>query len=190
VLDVLRLSEGMTYKAAVAGLALGGGKAVILADGKENDPQVRSARFRAFGKFVNSLGGRYITAEDVGTKPTDMVNIHEHTQHVVGLPPETFDSGSGDPSPMTAFGVLQGIRAASEEILGTRDLNGIRVSVQGLGKVGWSLAEYLLERLPPNRADVIIMGVAIYEAVMQHFNLPELYVSTRGLRFGALLHNP
>lgn len=146
VLDVLRLSEGMTYKAAVAGLALGGGKAVILADGKENDPEIRDARFRAFGEFVNSLSGRYITAEDVGTKPTDMVNIHKHTNHVVGLPQDSFDGGSGDPSPMTAFGVLQGIRASAEEVLGTRDLKGVRVNVQGLGKVGWSLAEYLLEQ--------------------------------------------
>lgn len=146
VLDVLRLSEGMTYKAAVAGLSLGGGKAVILADGKENDPKIREARFRAFGRFVNSLSGRYITAEDVGTKPADMVNIYAFTKHVVGLPKDTFDGGSGDPSPMTAFGVLQGIRASAEDVLGTRDLKGVRVNVQGLGKVGWSLAEYLLEQ--------------------------------------------
>lgn len=141
--DVLRLSEGMTYKAAVARLPLGGGKAVILADGRENDPEIRAALFRAFGRFVNSLGGRYITAEDVGTQPADMLNILENTEHVVGLPRE--HGGSGDPSPVTAFGVLQGIRAAAETILGSRHLDGIQVGIQGLGKVGWALMEYLLE---------------------------------------------
>ena len=146
VLDVLRLSEGMTYKAACAGLPLGGGKAVILADGKENDPAVRAARFRAFGRFVESLSGRYITAEDVGTKPSDMVNVHKETNHVTGLPTSDMEGGSDDPSPMTAYGVLQGIRASAEEILGSRDLNGVRVSIQGLGKVGWALTEYLLEQ--------------------------------------------
>jgi leucine dehydrogenase len=143
VLDVLRLAEGMTYKAAVAGLPLGGGKAVILADGQENDPAVRAARFRAFGRFVDGLGGRYITAEDVGTTPKDMLHILENTNYVVGLPRER--GGSGDPSPVTAFGVMQGIRAAAEAVLGTRNLTGVHVAVQGLGKVGWALMEYLLE---------------------------------------------
>src|SRR5690606_34131375 len=143
MLDVLRLAEGMTYKAAVAGLPLGGGKAVILADGKESDPAVRAARFRAFGRFVDGLGGRYITAEDVGTTPQDMLHILENTSYVVGLPRER--GGSGDPSPVTAFGVMQGIRAAAEAVLGTRNLTGVHVAVQGLGKVGWALTEYLLE---------------------------------------------
>src|SRR5690606_2797367 len=110
--DALRLSEGMTYKAAVAGLSLGGGKAVILADGNERDPMIRAARFRAFGRFIDSLGGRYITAEDVGTSPDDMVNILESTQHVAGRPEHL--GGSGDPSPMTAYGVLRGIQAAAD----------------------------------------------------------------------------
>src|SRR5690606_7863680 len=122
---------------------LGGGKAVILADGKESDPAVRAARFRAFGRFVDGLGGRYITAEDVGTTPQDMLHILENTSYVVGLPRER--GGSGDPSPVTAFGVMQGIRAAAEAVLGTRNLTGVHVAVQGLGKVGWALTEYLLE---------------------------------------------
>lgn len=140
VLDVLRLSEGMTYKAAVAGLPLGGGKAVILADGQEDDPDVRAARFRAFGRFVDGLGGRYITAEDVGTKPHDMVYVREMTSYVVGLPGE-----SGDPSPVTAYGVLSGIQAMVEEVLRRDNLEDVRVAVQGLGKVGYALAEYLID---------------------------------------------
>lgn len=155
VLDVLRLSEGMTYKAAVAGLPLGGGKAVILADGQEADPQVRAARFQAFGRFVDSLSGRYITAEDVGTKPGDMMDILSSTRHVVGLPLER--GGSGDPSPMTAFGVLRGIQALVEEVLHTDSLKGVRVAVQGmLGKVGMALTEYLLE------AGAVVVGTDIH----------------------------
>ena len=140
VLDVLRLSEGMTYKAAVAGLPLGGGKAVILADGKESDPDIRAARFRAFGRFVAGLGGRYITAEDVGTKPQDMVYVREMTSFVVGLPGQ-----SGDPSPVTAYGTLSGIQAMVEEVLRRDNLEGVRVAIQGLGKVGYALAEYLID---------------------------------------------
>jgi leucine dehydrogenase len=143
LLDVLRLSEGMTYKAAVAGLPLGGAKAVILADGKEeSDPTLRAARFRAFGGFVESLGGRYITAEDVGTAPQDMTEIRTQTRHVVGIPRN--QGGSGDPSPSTAYGVVCGMRALVEEGLGRSSLEGVRVAVQGLGHVGMSLAEQLL----------------------------------------------
>jgi len=143
LLDVLRLSEGMTYKAAVAGLPLGGAKAVILADGEEErDSALRAARFRAFGRFVESLGGRYITAEDVGTSPQDMAQIRQGTRHVVGVPRE--DGGSGDPSPTTAYGVVCGVRALVEEALGRSSLAGARVAVQGLGHVGMSLAEQLL----------------------------------------------
>jgi leucine dehydrogenase len=141
--DVLRLSEGMTYKAAVAGLPLGGAKAVILADGKEErDPALRAARFRAFGRFVESLGGRYITAEDVGTGPTDMRQIRTTTSHVAGTPRE--DGGCGDPSPTTAYGVLRGMQALAEDVLGTSSLEGVRIAVQGLGHVGVSLVEQLL----------------------------------------------
>jgi leucine dehydrogenase len=140
VLDVLRLSEGMTYKAAAAGLPLGGGKAVILADGLESDPAIRAARFRAFGRFVESLNGRYITAEDVGTTPQDMAFVLENTAHVVGLPGAT-----GDPSPVTAYGVLRGMEAAVEFALNRDSLEGVRVAVQGLGKVGLALVDYLVE---------------------------------------------
>lgn len=142
VVDVLRLSEGMTYKAAVAGLPLGGGKAVIMADGQENDPIIREERFRQFGRFVNDLKGRYITAEDVGTKPGDMHHIRRETRHVVGMPRD--EGGSGDPSPVTAWGVFNGMRAMIEHALNTDDFNGLRVSLQGLGKVGRSLAEHLI----------------------------------------------
>ena len=143
MLDVLRLSEGMTYKAAVAGLPLGGAKAVILADGKEErDPELRAARFRAFGRFVESLSGRYITAEDVGTSPADMRQIRTTTLHVAGTPRD--EGGCGDPSPTTAYGVVRGMQALAEEALGRSSLEGMRVAVQGLGHVGMSLVEQLL----------------------------------------------
>jgi leucine dehydrogenase len=143
LLDVLRLSEGMTYKAAVAGLPHGGGKTVILADGQEQDPTIRAARFRALGHFIDELGGRYITAEDVGTTAADMMQIRRSTRYVLGTPVEK--GGSGDPSPMTAYGVLCGIQALVEEVLQRDTLAGVRVAVQGLGKVGLALAEYLVE---------------------------------------------
>lgn len=144
--DVLRLAEGMTYKAAVAGLPFGGGKGVILADGKEaRDPKLRAARFRAYGRFVESLGGHYITAEDVGTSPQDMAEIARATRHVAGTPRDA--GGCGDPSPTTAFGVMRGMEALAEEVL-HRDpgnpLEGVRVAIQGLGHVGMSLAELLV----------------------------------------------
>ena len=167
LLDVLRLSEGMTYKAAVAGLPLGGAKAVILADGKEErDPALRAARFHAFGRFVESLGGRYITAEDVGTAPQDMTEIRTQTQHVAGIPREA--GGSGDPSPSTAYGVVCGMRALAEEGLGRSSLEGMRVAVQGLGHVGMSLAEQLLR---DHGATVIAADVrpAIVEEARERF---------------------
>ncbi|MBV6450867.1 MAG: Leucine dehydrogenase [Anaerolineales bacterium] len=142
MLDVLRLSEGMTYKAAVAGLHLGGGKSVIMADGKEQDPQVRAARLKAFGIMVERMGGRYIAAEDVGTTTSDILTVRGETKHVAGLPPEV--GGSGDPSPVTAFGVMQGLHAVVQETLRTDSFKGVRVSIQGLGKVGMSLASRLV----------------------------------------------
>ncbi len=142
IFDVLRLSEGMTYKAAVAGLTLGGGKSVIMADGKEKDPQVRTARFQAFGRMVENLNGRYIAAEDVGTTTADILTARGETKHVAGLPTEV--GGSGDPSPVTAYGVMQGLRALTEIILKTDQFKGVRVAIQGLGKVGISLAEQLV----------------------------------------------
>ncbi|MCS6837581.1 MAG: leucine dehydrogenase, partial [Bdellovibrionaceae bacterium] len=140
LIDVLRLSKGMTYKAAASGLNLGGGKAVIIGNPKT---QKSEALFRAFGQFVNSLNGRYITAEDVGTCVTDMEHIFMETPWVTGIPKEF--GGSGDPSPYTAHGVLMGIKAAVAFHLKTDSLRGIRVAVQGLGHVGYHLVGYLIQ---------------------------------------------
>jgi leucine dehydrogenase len=138
--DVLRLSKGMTYKAAVAGLNLGGGKAVILADPKKEKSE---ALFRSFGSFIDCLGGRYITAEDVGTDVNDMEYIFMETDHVVGVA-ETH-GGSGDPSPWTAKGVLEGLRACVEHRMGKSELKGLSVAVQGAGHVGSYLVELFCE---------------------------------------------
>lgn len=140
LVDVLRLSKGMTYKAAAAGLNLGGGKAVIIGDSKK---QKSEGLFRAFGQYVNSLNGKYITAEDVGTNVNDMEHIYMETQWVTGIPKEF--GGSGDPSPYTAHGVLMGIKAAASEKFSTDSLRGMRIAVQGLGNVGSHLVKYLVE---------------------------------------------
>jgi len=138
--DVLRLSEGMTLKSAAAGLDLGGGKAVIIGD----PAGLRSERLlRAYGDLVDSLGGRYITAEDVGTTTEDMVVIARETPYVTGLP--FAFGGSGDPSPVTARGVLAGQRAVARRLWGNPDLTGKRVAVQGVGKVGSNLVALLTE---------------------------------------------
>lgn len=124
VRDVLRLSRGMTYKAAVAGLDLGGGKAVII-----GDPSMKSEpMFRAFGRFVDTLGGRYITAEDMNTTVEDMGNIRRETRWVTGS--EAAHGGSGDPSPVTAWGVFHGIRACLEVTYGSPDLTGRTVAIR------------------------------------------------------------
>lgn len=136
--DVLRLSRGMTYKAAVAGVHLGGGKAVILGDSRKDKSE---ALLRAFGRCVESLGGHYITAEDVGTSTADMEVIGTETRWVTGLPVDR--GGSGDPSPVTARGVHQGMRAAAERLWGAPTLAGKTVAIQGLGHVGRYLAGYL-----------------------------------------------
>lgn len=136
--DVLRLSKGMTYKAAAAGLRLGGGKAVIIGNPKTDKTE---ALFRAFGKCVNTLGGRYITAEDVGTSVQDMEFVSEETTHVTGV--DESKGGSGDPSPLTAFGTLQGIKASVHHKLKREDLRGMTVALQGVGHVGWHLASLL-----------------------------------------------
>ena len=137
LVDALRLSRGMTYKAAVAGLNLGGGKSVIIGDPRTDR---REAIFRAHGRFIESLGGRYITAEDMGTSEADMEFVRMETRHVSGLP-----GGSGDPSPMTAYGILHGIRAAALVRLGADELSGLRVAVQGVGHVGGHLCRLLHE---------------------------------------------
>ena len=136
--DVLRLSRGMTMKAAAAGLNLGGGKAVIIGDPKT---QKSEGLFRAFGQFVNSLNGRYITAEDVGTSVKDMEHVLMETPWVTGTSSNL--GGSGDPSPFTAQGTAMGMRAAAKVKLGTDSLKGVRIAVQGLGHVGAHLVEDL-----------------------------------------------
>lgn len=134
--DVLRLSKGMTYKSALAGLALGGGKSVIIGDGRAMKSE---ALFRAMGRFVNSLGGRYIAAEDVGVGVSDVQQMAQETDHVAGIP----EKGSGDPSPATAYGVFVALESAVEDHYGAAGLQGCRVAIQGLGAVGYLLAERL-----------------------------------------------
>ncbi len=137
LIDVLRLARGMTYKAAAAGLNLGGGKAVVIGDAEEDKSE---ELWRSFGRFVQSLQGRYITAEDVNTTVNDMAFVNEETDYVTGLP-----GTSGDPSPVTAYGVYQSMKASVEEVYGTTDLSGKKVAVQGVGSVGYYLCEYLYE---------------------------------------------
>jgi leucine dehydrogenase len=141
--DVLRLSRGMTYKSALARLPLGGGKAVILGDPRTGKSE---ALFQAMGDFVDSLGGRYITAADSGTGVAEMQIMAERTRHVAGAGQrEAFGGGTrdGDPSPSTAYGVFVGIRAAVRHRLGRDDLNGLKVAIQGVGQVGFGLARHL-----------------------------------------------
>lgn len=137
LVDVLRLSRAMTYKAAVAGLRLGGGKSVII--GKDGSID-REALFRAHGRHIESLGGRYITAEDVGTGPADMEFVRRETRYVTGLV-----AGSGDPSPVTAFGVYRGMKACAVHRFGDDNLSDKLVAVQGVGHVGYHLCRYLHE---------------------------------------------
>jgi leucine dehydrogenase len=139
VVDALRLSRGMTYKAAISGLNLGGGKAVII-----GDPSLKGeALWRRYGKFVNSLNGKYITAEDVNTSASDMEFIHQETKHVTGIP--EYMGGSGDPSPFTAYGVFVGMKACAHKRWGNDSLSGKKVLVQGVGHVGHYLVGHLIE---------------------------------------------
>jgi leucine dehydrogenase len=138
--DVLRLAKGMTYKAAAAGLDLGGGKAVIIGDSKRIKTE---ELLRAYGRFIETLGGRYITAEDIGTARDDMDIIRRETRYVTGISPEL--GGSGDPSPVTAYGVYLGMIACAEEAWREQSLEGRRVAVQGVGKVGYHLVKHLAE---------------------------------------------
>ena len=137
IVDALRLARGMTYKNAVAGLNLGGGKSVIIGDNKSKQ---RELLFRAHGRFVESLGGRYITAEDVGTSTADMDYVHMETKNVSGLA-----GRSGDPSPVTAHGVFRAIQASARERWGKDDVSSRTVAVQGCGHVGYFLAKELHE---------------------------------------------
>jgi leucine dehydrogenase len=148
--DVFRLARGMTYKASVAGLNLGGGKSVIIGNPKTHKTE---ALLRAFGRFINTLNGRYIVAEDVGTSTADMAIIRQETKHVVGL--LTARGGSGDPSPVTAYGVLHGMQACTREVFKTKQLEGLTVAIQGAGHVGCNLAK----NLQREKANIIITDI-------------------------------
>ncbi|CDQ39715.1 MULTISPECIES: branched-chain amino acid dehydrogenase [Virgibacillus] len=138
--DALRLAKGMTYKNAAAGLNLGGGKTVIIGDPKKDkSPEM----FRAFGRYIQGLNGRYITAEDVGTTVHDMDLIHMETDFVTGISPES--GSSGNPSPVTAYGVYKGMKAAAKAAYGDDSLEGKTVAVQGIGNVAYALCEFLHE---------------------------------------------
>jgi leucine dehydrogenase len=158
--DVLRLSRGMTYKAAIADLPLGGGKAVIIGDPKRDKSE---ALLHAFGRAVDRLGGHYITAEDVGTTIADMDVVRQVTPHVSGT-----TGGAGDPSPSTAHGVFIGMRAAAKHVFGSDDLAGRRIAVQGLGAVGYALCRYLSEA--GARLVVADIDSAAVERVVKEFH--------------------
>lgn len=139
MIDALRLSRGMSYKNAMAGLAMGGGKAVILADAaRTKTPEL----IAAFARAVDSLGGRYVTAQDVGISAQDIIDISKGTRFVSGLPPKQGGAG-GDPGPSTALGVFLGVKAAVRRALGKDDLVGVHVAIQGVGSVGGGLARHL-----------------------------------------------
>ncbi len=150
LIDVLRLSRGMSYKAAVSGLNLGGGKAVIIG---ESRTQKTEMMFRKFGQFVDSLGGRYITAEDVGMTVQDMEYIAMETKYVSGTP--IYAGGSGDPSPFTALGVWSAMRACLHEVYGKDSVSGKKVLVQGVGNVGTHLIGHLIQ----NGAEVYVSDI-------------------------------
>jgi leucine dehydrogenase len=160
--DVLRLSRGMTYKAAMANLKLGGGKGVIIGDArKDKTPE----KLIAFGQFIERLNGLYITAEDVGTTTEDMAYIRQSTNHVVGLASAT--GGSGDPSIFTGYGVYLGIKASLKHKFGLDSVKGLRIAVQGLGHVGMNL----IERLIREGAEIIASDInteSVKKATTQH----------------------
>jgi len=157
--DALRLSRGMTYKYAAAGVNLGGGKAVIIGDPKRKD---REPVFRALGKFINRLGGKYITGEDVGTTLNDMEYIRMETEHVVTLP--TYLGGAGDIAPMTAFGTIRSMQACCNRVYGSTSLEGKRVAIQGLGAVGHNVvgqlhelgAKMVVADIDPDKVDAMV----------------------------------
>lgn len=135
--DVLRLSKGMTYKAAISNLALGGGKSIIMGDAAHKTPEL----LRRFGEFVEQLGGSYITAKDVGIDSSDLKIMKTRTHHILGVAGEA--NSSGDPSPVTAWGVYNGMRACAEKAFGTSKLKGLKVALQGLGAVNYNVAKHL-----------------------------------------------
>jgi leucine dehydrogenase len=162
--DALRLARGMTYKYAAAGVNLGGGKAVVIGDPKRKD---REPVFRALGKFINRLGGKYITGEDVGTTLRDMEFIRMETEHVVTLP--TYLGGAGDIAPMTAFGVIRAMQACCSKVYGSDSLKGKAVAVQGLGAVGRNVvgqlrdleATLLVTDIDPEKVEAVLRTGAV-----------------------------
>lgn len=175
--DVLRLSRGMTFKAAISGLNLGGGKAVIIGDANTEKTE---ALMRKFGEYVDSLGGKYITAEDVGMNTKDMQYVRQMTKHVTGIPQSM--GGSGDPSPVTAYGVYMGMKASAKFKWGSDSLKGKKILVQGVGNVGKNLVKHTteegakvyitdinvskLEKVSKMYGAEIIMGDSIYDMDM------------------------
>ncbi|MDN5200715.1 Glu/Leu/Phe/Val dehydrogenase dimerization domain-containing protein [Fulvivirgaceae bacterium BMA10] len=149
--DVLRLSRGMTFKNAISGLNLGGGKAVIIGDAAKIKSE---ALLRRFGRFVDDLGGKYITAEDVNMKTSDIEYVAMSTEHVTGLPEVM--GGGGDPSPVTAYGTYMGMKAAAKKVYGSDNLENKKITVQGVGQVG----TYLVERLRKEGAEVFISDIS------------------------------
>jgi glutamate dehydrogenase/leucine dehydrogenase len=169
--DALRLAKGMTYKAAVAGLDLGGGKAVILGDPGSDKTE---ALLRAYARFVDGLSGRYVTAEDVGTTQADMDLIRRETRHVTGVSIEL--GGSGDPSAATAYGVWWAMKAVAQHLWGDSSLTGRHVVVSGVGKVGTSLVRHLVEeRVRVTVADVVPAAV---QRVVDQFGAEPADVAT------------
>lgn len=161
--DVLRLSRGMTYKAAITGLNLGGGKAVIIGDAKtQKTPEL----MKRFGEFVHTLGGKYYTAEDVGMDTADMDLVRTVTPFVTGISEEI--GGAGNPSPITAYGVYMGLKAAAKYQFGTDDLRGKKILVQGIGHVGETLVDYLAKE----DANIVISDIneERLEAVSKKYN--------------------
>lgn len=136
--DVLRLSRSMTYKSAISGLNFGGAKAVIIGDPHRDSSELL---FRTFGRYVQTLSGRYITCEDVGTNPKMMEFVRIETRHVVGLP--NYIGGLGDPSPVTAYGTVLGMQASLKKLTGKENLSNIKVAIQGVGNVGYHLCKEL-----------------------------------------------
>lgn len=167
--DVLRLSRGMTYKSAMAGLPFGGGKSIIIGDPKQDKTP---ALLHAMGDFINSLGGKYITAEDSGTSVDDMLIIGERTPYVSGIDNNT--KYNGDPSPSTALGVFTGIKASVKHKLGLDKLTGIRVAIQGVGHVGYYLTELLVNA-----------GAKVYVADISSDNTERVHQE-----FGAMVVSP
>jgi len=150
ILDALRLSRAMTYKSSAAGLDLGGGKAVIIGNSEKDKSE---ALFRSLGRFIESLGGRYIVTEDVGLTVQDLVKIRTETDYVVGLPME--QGGSGDPSVLTGYGVYLGMKACVKEAFGTDELGQRRIAIQGAGKV----ASHLLTHLKKEEAEIVVADI-------------------------------